>query len=182
MNPIGSIFQNLLRIITPEELGELTSKHNGGKFLSLTELVEERLDDIVRDFSSDEAYDQTPSKAKILPFKKPTNTEEVLELSEDENTEVDGEIHHAELKNSEAIEVKEKSTEVVPEYNEKDNLSTFILLEKARLKRSQQTLKQKEIIQMYSQNAAVDIEQVKVEKENLNKSARSGVLVDKKQF
>jgi hypothetical protein len=69
---------NLLRIITPEEIGEIATKHNGGKFLSLTDLVTERVEQrIYRDFSSTESmneiHDVYNSNAKILPFKKVTS-------------------------------------------------------------------------------------------------------------
>src|SRR5665647_19826 len=84
------LIMNLLRLITPEEIGDIATKHNGGKFLSLTDLVNERVDHkIYRDFSSADSMDEIhddhnkPLEAKILPFKRQADANSEL------NTETD---------------------------------------------------------------------------------------------
>lgn len=74
MSAQSILIQNLLRILTPEEIGDIATKHNGGKFLSLNDLVNERVDKkIYRDFSTQDYMEEFHEKskgAKILPFKK----------------------------------------------------------------------------------------------------------------
>jgi hypothetical protein len=68
------------------------------------------------------------------------------------------------------------------EHNEEENMSSFILIEKARLKKSQKTLKQKEIIELYQKNSNVDVEQIKSTNQTPGEASEAGVLVNKKQY
>ena len=167
---------DLLRIITPEEVGEITTKHNGGKFSSLTDLVNERVKkNIYRNFSVPIVEDEL--EAKILPFRA---------VEESEVTEEKLEINKEKLQESlntlaRNIAQKDKSDEKV-DHKEDENMSSFILIEKARLKKSQQVLKQKEILELYQKNINVDVEQIKGQEENMTNSREQGVLVNKKQY
>ncbi len=77
----NQLIMNLLRVITPEEIGEITTKHNGGKFFSLTDLIKERVEkNINRDFSKD-VSDEDSNQAKILPFSN--SIEELMNGDED---------------------------------------------------------------------------------------------------
>jgi len=182
------LIMNLLRLITPEEIGDIATKHNGGKFLSLTDLVNERVEqNVFRDFSHadalDDFHDQN-SKAKILPFKK--NTEDTLESTQVEAESSEEVISLAALADSQVAQTKneesneETSSEIAHQENE--NMSSFILIEKERLKRSQKSLKQKEIIDLYQKNSSVDVEQIKGSNTNLSQAREAGVLVNKKQY
>lgn len=162
------LIMKLLRLITPEEIGDIATKHNGGKFLSLTDLVSERTEHkIYRDFSSPNSMDEIhdarsqSSQAKILPFIKPMSLN-------DEVVETDTESNKPSQENS--------------EHKDNENMSSFILIEKARLKRSQQILKQKEIIDLYQKNSHIDVEQIKGSNNNLAEAPEAGVLVNKKQY
>ncbi|MBP9681424.1 MAG: hypothetical protein KBD76_08465 [Bacteriovorax sp.] len=181
------LIMNLLRLITPEEIGDIATKHNGGKFLSLTDLVNERVErQIYRDFSSpdsmEEIHDAHSAQAKILPFnKKPT--------SPDSNTAQEGEAlllagpENEKSGNTVIDKDKEEGhTKEVIEHKEDENMSSFIMIEKARLKRSQRTLKQKEIIDLYQKNSNVEVEQIKASNSNLGHEQEAGVLVNKKQY
>jgi hypothetical protein len=149
----------LLRIITPEEISDIATRHNGGKFLSLTALAVERFEEkVFRDFSDDEKIHseiEEKSAAKILPFTK----------GENPNIEV--------LSNVQAPKVT---------HAENENMATFILIEKERLKKSQQTLKQREIIDLYRKNSHVDVEQIKQANQDVNNSEDAGILVNKKHY
>ena len=68
------------------------------------------------------------------------------------------------------------------EHSEDENMSTFILVEKARLKKSQKVLKQKEIIDLYQKNSSVDVEQIKSMNSEAAQGTEAGVLVNKKQY
>ncbi len=179
------LIMNLLRLITPEEIGDIATKHNGGKFLSLTDLMNERVEHgISRDFSSpmmmEEIYEAENSQAKILPFKKADRTEEkVSEVSPAKDEVVSlTDVAQATLSESQSP----THTEYEEDHKDNENMSSFILIEKARLKRSQQTLKQKEIIELYQKNSHVDVEQIKSSNTNSAQAKEAGVLVNKKQY
>ncbi len=184
------LIMNLLRLITPEEIGDIATKHNGGKFLSLTDLVNERVErNIYRDFSNPESTDKIHEEhshnkqAKILPFKKPETANDIQLSSTDksgENPVSLADMANASLENSESSAPEEKKAEV--EHKENENMSSFILIEKARLKRSQQILKQKEIIDLYQKNSTVDVEQIKGSNTNLAQAREAGVLINKKHY
>ncbi len=191
------LIMNLLRIITPEEIADIATKHNGGKFLSLTDLVNERVErKIYRDFSSSDSVDEIHEEhahqaneksgvAKILPFNK---------------KEVEAEVKTARIEHESPAPrfvVQSISTsQLKPEYEdqvepaknpgsihkEDENMSSFILVEKARLKNSQKTLKQKEIIDLYNKNSNVDVEHIKSTNQNPSTSGEGGVLINKKQY
>ena len=177
------LIMNLLRIITPEEIGEIATKHNGGKFLSLTDLVTERVEqNIYRDFSSsdstNEIHEAHSAHAKILPFNKIKN-EEVSETKKIVQEESLANFDNNEVEKKD-IEKDNKIEKV--EHSENENMSSFILIEKARLKKTQQVLKQKEIIDLYQKNSNVDVEQIKGANSNFEQSREAGVLVNKKQY
>lgn len=183
------LIMNLLRVITPEEIGDIATKHNGGKFLSLTDLVNERVEhNVYRDFSSadafEEMHEQHNQKAKILPFKKsedeslettkvePLQSEEVSSLSAMAEAQLS-----SNKKEKPGHDPKQEAA-----HQENENMSSFILIEKERLKRSQQSLKQKEIIDLYQKNSSVDVEQIKGSNNNFAQAKEAGVLVNKKQY
>lgn len=190
------LIMTLLRIITPEEIADIATKHNGGKFLSLTDLVNERVDrKIYRDFSStdsmDEIHDEhavqhteTEGSAKILPFNKVDHAEDAsAELVADSPSQK----FVAQLRPTSQLapvyeEVQAPAKVSLVEHKEDENMSTFILVEKNRLKESQKALKQKEIINLYQKNSNIDVEQIKSTNQNPSTSSEAGVLVNKKQY
>jgi hypothetical protein len=193
MSAQSLLIQNLLRILTPEEIGDIATKHNGGRFLSLNDLVNERIDKkIYRDFSTQDYMEEFHEKskgAKILPFKK-SGEESTDGASEKNFTDQDGAEGVAHQSLTEAGEAhlsrRNANSEDPPAQNEihddGENMSSFILIEKARLKRSQKMLKQREIIDLYQKNSNVDVEQIRGSNTNLEQSSEAGVLVNKKQY
>ena len=187
MSAQSILIQNLLRILTPEEIGDIATKHNGGKFLSLNDLVNERIDKkIYRDFSTQDYMEEFHEKskgAKILPFKKNGDAEE---SSASEATDPTEEIAHQSLTGMGEAQLAQAgaSKESLEDsaHADGENMSSFILIEKARLKRSQKMLKQREIIDLYQKNSNVDVEQIRGSNNNLEQSSEAGVLVNKKQY
>lgn len=187
------LIMTLLRIITPEEIADIATKHNGGKFLSLTDLVNERVDrKIYRDFSSTDSMDEiheehasqhteTEGLAKILPFNKLENTEVATEevaaaprfVTQSKPTSQFAPAY-------EHVEAPAKAA--IVEHKEDENMSSFILVEKKRLQQSQKALKQKEIINLYQKNSNIDVEQIKSTNQNPSTASEAGVLVNKKQY
>ncbi len=189
------LIMKLLRIITPEEIADIATKHNGGKFLSLTDLVNERVEHkIYRDFTGTDSVDvihedharQKDEGAKILPFKKAIESSEAVSGEEGPAPEsaprfVTQAISTSQVKYHEQEVVHQAKAPVI-EHKEDENMSSFIMVEKARLKNSQKSLKQKEIIDLYQKNSNVDVEQIKTTNQNPTSSSESGVLVNKKQY
>lgn len=185
------LIMSLLRIITPEEIGEITTKHNGGRFQPLTDLMNERVhQQIFRDFSSyqPENTETKEKTAKILPFPAPSSKEgeEIPILVKDENSlspELDEEKIKASLNElAHKMAQLEKEEKELNKHSEDENMSSFILIEKIRLKKSQQALKEKEILALYQKNISVDVEQIRGQEENMTQSKEAGVLVNRKQY
>ncbi|MGZ3788450.1 MAG: hypothetical protein ACXVLQ_08005 [Bacteriovorax sp.] len=177
------LIMNLLRLITPEEIGDIATKHNGGKFLSLTELVRERVEQkIYRDFSTpdsmEEIHEAHANQAKILPFKAKVPVDPAS-FTNEEQVEPISLTDLAQVELNQLVQ-KEESRGI--QHKEDENMSSFILIEKERLKRSQQSLKQKEIIDLYQKNSHVDVEQIKGSNNNLAQAREAGVLVNKKHY
>jgi len=185
MAATNHLIMELLRIITPEEVGEITTKHNGGKFQSLTDLVNERVQkNIFRNFAQNIEQDEGEG-AKILPFKLEDLDED---LSANEESVDAPDLNPAEISRGLtelAKNMLDKKSSVEHEEQDHDtdeNMSSFILIEKARLKKSQQTLKRKEVLELYQKNISVDVEQIRGQEDNLSQSKEAGVLVNKKQY
>ena len=60
--------------------------------------------------------------------------------------------------------------------------SLFILEEKKRLKASQFKLKSREVLELYKKSAEVNITEEKSTRDDLSKSSKVGVLVNKRQY
>ena len=194
------LIMNLLRIITPEEIADIATKHNGGKFLSLTDLVNERVErKIYRDFTSNDSMDEI-------------HGEHATQHSEDDHNDDDDNILHFKIDapppaviipDEELIPrfvavpkaittsqvapvhqeefIAEKPPKVI-EHVDDENMSSFILIEKERLKKSQKALKQKEILSLYQKNSNIDVEQIKTSNKAPGGSSEDGVLINKKQY
>ena len=190
------LIMNLLRIITPEEIADIATKHNGGKFLSLTDLVNERVErNIYRDFSSLDSMDEIHEEhaqqglekggsAKILPFGKkeiePHSSQQIIEGEPQPRFVV--QMKSTSQFAPQTLDQVAPTEAVVVEHKQNENMSAFIIIEKARLKASQKSLKQKEIINLYQQNSNIDVEQIKSTNQNPGSSSETGVLVNKKQY
>ena len=163
------LLNTILRVLTPEEISTLTTKSIEDNRVSLTDIINQRLDGVGHDFSDPEKM------AKILPFKN---------LNEQPDEEVN--ITFCGLRSQEYLErffERKKMTDTA--LDEKGDLietSSFIFKEKERFAYSQAKLKQREVLGLYKVNAAVDVDQVRALKNDLSQWAHSGVLINKKQY
>jgi hypothetical protein len=167
------LLYHLVRILTPDELNELTSTSKGRNLVSLTKMLSNDLDE-----------EKAPSEgAKILPFKKKEEEEPEKEKS-------------ASLL---AVDIKcgEKCLTIIDDYVKRitvlnkrfskncpvsQETSSFIISEKTRFKDNYNKIKSKEILSLYQKNASVDIEREKSsKKEDQTQSSILGVLINKKQ-
>jgi hypothetical protein len=169
-----NLLTDYLRLITPEEISELTTAYAGNSRVELTELLEHVSGGSPLEFGED------AEGAKILPFVNKTN--EVLAKSDDElANEVSAGPNVIEFV-AHFLHVVSLGETSRGSSGEAVETSTFIINEKERFKYAQEKMKQKEIMSLYMKNALVDIEQEKTLKDDLSKSSQVGVLVNKKQF
>lgn len=182
-----NIFADILRILTPDELSVLTTVSEGEQLFSLTEMMES-------EFVSPRLRQKISGdhRAKIIPFTK------VAKTSEDRQTQAEGLAKDvAEELKSGGVNPEEMNTVRVKEgdqlFQEPDvseegieakvlDLGDFIIKEKQRLKESQKKLKEQEVVGLYRKSASVDLEQEKMLKNDMSKSANGGILVNKKQL
>lgn len=171
----SSLMMSLLRILTPEEINELTTTSEGNKRVPLTQLMYRKMG------VATEEEIESASLAKILPFTFPEK-----ESDEDSVHEASDQI--------EKVEQGEHELEAGPESehgqigvheealasNGRLPTSVFILHEKKRLEANVHKMRSKELLKSYRKNASLDIEQEKGLRDDMKKSSRSGVLVNKK--
>ncbi len=163
----ASLLTDIMRILTPEEISELTSTSSGSSRVQLTDML-----DLYE--TGQELPDPENMGAKILPFNKEETSSEV-EIIYETGPHVIEAIQNFLKKLSLGNTALSKEGKAV-------ETSTFILNEKERFEYVQAKLKKQEVMGLYMKNATVDIEQEKALKDDLKKSSRSGVLVNKKQF
>jgi|GEM_PF-631738 len=183
------LIKDLLRILTPEEISELTTSYGGKKKVSLSLLTEADLVgnsfEKVMEKAQDEEISETEGdegKAKILPF--------------------DG--VHQELEESFSAQVGPRVIKLMAEYDkafkkmdqtvlgpkrfakrkgngQKQQTSTLILEQKKKLFKSYSKIKSMEVLTLYKTTGSVTIELDKSKREENAYSDSKGVLVNKKQ-
>lgn len=190
---VRNLFADILRILTPDELRSLTTVSESEQLFSLTEMMEnEFVTPRLREKKSIKTT-SSDAKAKILPF---TSSVEISKSEENKNSAealaivVAEEIKSGEIKATEMnVRVgpqdevfKEPSIENSESENNVIDIGDFIIREKSKLKDSQKKLKEQEVFGLYRKSAAVDLEQEKLLKNDMSKSANGGILVNKKQL
>lgn len=182
-----NLFADILRILTPDELSVLTTVSEGEQLYSLTEMMErEFVIPRLRQKANDD------HKAKILPFSKAPKTSEDRKVEAEVLAKsVAEEIKTGEPKPDEINDVKVAATDEIfqePDVSDEAiqnkvvDLGDFIIKEKQRLKESQKKLKEQEVFGLYRKSASVDLEQEKLLKNDMSKTASGGILVNKKQL
>ncbi len=162
---------HLLRILTPDELNELTTTSKGRNLVSLTKMLTSDLDD-------------EKSGAKILPFKRKEESEESHE-SEDAGEALAITIECGAKCKSILDDHVKRITILDRAYSKNcpvnQETSSFIISEKTRFKENYNKIKSKEVLSLYEKNASFDIQREKNQKEDISSSSNVGVLVNKKQ-
>ena len=165
----SSLMMSLLRILTPEEINELTTTSEGNKRVPLTQLMYLKMG--VE--TSDEM--ESASVAKILPFTFPDKDDD----TDDEKSTLNEASQGPDIEVAE-IEPDEQAQADPSESDEKLQTSVFILVEKKRLENTVHKMRSKDLIKSYKKNASIDLEQEKGLREDMSQSSRSGVLINKK--
>jgi hypothetical protein len=153
------LFMDMLRLITPEEISELVTKHEGEIKFALTEALEA----LLKGKEFDAANGIVENSDNVLQFPK-AKTEETQELV----------CEWPRINDAESGQVEFKA--------ESDTTSSFILSEKKRFEKNQRILKSREIHKLYQAESAVNVEFKRQTSKDLNKSSEVGLLLDKKHF
>ena len=176
-----TILRDLLRILTPEEIDELTTVSASSSRVSLTDVIENYfngVDILSENYEAKEDIDTS----NVIPLNSKTSKVIVEKKIESPQVEEEG-IKQKKEKSDAKKEKKDPlffdEEDVVIE--EKVDATVFILEEQRKSKDSLKKMKQKEIFSLYRSNAAVAIDQEKKFKNDLSKSTNVGVLVNKKQ-
>lgn len=168
MAAINILYRGYLRILTPEEIKDLTTSSEGDRRVSLTDVINYKFDGNEIDLFSKEG-----PGAKILPFVR----------KEESGSGYKGSAGREVVECIERFFIREDNAETaLDEIGREVETSTFIINEKKRFAYSQAKLKGAEILSLYRKNSLVDIEQEKIIKDDLEKSTQSGILVNKKHY
>lgn len=168
-----NLLKDLLRILTPNEINELTTKSDGDNLAPLSELLMEEIDEFEwrakygeeTEFKKKVSYRAGKSASKLFRFVGLTNTKTiVIKIEEDESK--------TSARNAPSI--KENAD------GQSEGDEDFLKI-KEQLKGAYRKIKGKEVLNLYQDYAAIDINQLKATKDDLKKSAHSGNLVNKRQ-
>lgn len=188
----GQLIRNLLRILTPEEIADLTTSSSGMKKVSLSLVLEsdlhgenykEVMERLQIEEEEEEAEDSSDGKAKILPFNQTGE-----ETAEDVISYQAGQRVHALImeysKVFQELDKKVLGPKRFPRRSSssgKKQTSMLILEQKAKLHNSYAKIKSKEVMSLYQQSSNADVRKKKDEEEDFSFSSNLGLLINKKQ-
>ncbi|MEE2744335.1 MAG: hypothetical protein VYD54_10525 [Bdellovibrionota bacterium] len=161
MGQSNKIVRELLRLVTPDEISELTKIAGAKPKVPLTQLVEKELQSI-----------------KEYNF----NRMEGGGVSIDEDS---GEQKSKDRSNINLESEEKKGLRFLNgEGDEPLRGSLFILSQKEKLRSSVSKIKEKEVLELYKDNSAVDLNQEKQNRKRDDRtlSSHTGVLVNKRQY
>lgn len=181
----GQLIRNLLRILTPEEIADLTTSSSGMKKVSLSlvlesDLVGKNYRDVIQELQEEEPEED--GKAKILPF----------------DEEVESEIKPI------SVQVGQRVHALIEEYNKvfkeldkkvlgpkrfpkrsssgsRKQTSVLILEQKAKLHSSYAKIKSKEVMSLYQQSSNTEVRKGSEDDKDFSISSNQGLLINKKQ-
>lgn len=163
------MMRNILRVITPNEINDLTTTSVGENKVPLSEILDDEIDRLEL-FSTGHGREAD----NILLFRKKRDFRagnsskrlfSFLGLENEENVVINKRTF------------RNKSSENSKDINKKDNF----LNAQESLRESQKKLKSAEVFQLYKKSSSISSEQIKHSKDDLSKSTNIGVLVNKKQ-
>jgi hypothetical protein len=186
----NNLVMRVLRVITPDEISQMVDSSTVHLVSTLTDQIKEK-----PELFTNQQMD-VQADARVLSFKReqPQSEEfgqEELEQEVESKSVVGSDVvgesdWEWQSKQADPSRPKRKLDFLREENREKPkpkkvNMSIFILSEKAKMAAAQRKLKSVEIHKLYKQNNAIDIEQVKKNRDDLGKSNNIGLLIRKKQ-
>lgn len=183
----GQLIKNLLRILTPEEIAELTTSSSEKKKVSLSLLIQSDLEgedyeEVMEKYQKvGESKEEELSEAKILPFDT-EGVEEGVAFTFQTGQRVHSLIQEYGKVFAE-LDKKVLGNKRFPKKNSfsgKKQTSELILEQKKKLHASYSRIKSQEILSLYRETNSTEIQKSKSE-EDFSYSSKLGVLINKKQ-
>lgn len=184
----GQIIKNLLRVLTPEEISELTSSSSEKKKVGLSLLLSSDLkgEDYQKIMDSMQVEEtkvsnQSTSEAKILPFDEEEREEQLLVLQTGQRVAALMLEYGKVFKELDKKVLGPKRFPKIKSRGNRQQTSTLILEQKKKLYESYSKIKSKEILNLYRVNKDVDLVKKNGSEDDLSFSSKLGVLINKKQ-
>ncbi|MFG1493206.1 hypothetical protein [Halobacteriovorax sp. ZH4_bin.1] len=168
----GNLIRNLLRVLTPEEVSDLTTLGDASAKDALTDLL-------LAQNRGDKISYSPHGLAKVIPFPDRFEASQAPALDPDEEIVTGPRVDQ--FINQFVTKVKFESGKVHPGAKPVET-STFILNEKEKFKTVYTRLKSREVLDLYAKNSVVDLEQERKNRRDLSKNSSTGVLVNKKHY
>ncbi len=166
------LLHKLMMLLSPEEIRALTTDSQGEQRVSLTEMILKE-------------QGQMAGEAKILPFKAAEAATGAVGLAQAVGAPTETLKVEKAKENLTLVPTPPTSEEVeVPKAEDLGTgmSATLLILEvKEKLKHTQEKLKEKEVLNLYRKSSAIDINQEKLNRNDLKKSSNLGILVNKRQ-
>lgn len=180
---IKPIIRSLFRILTPEEISDLTTSTNSRKKVGLSLLLEKDLkgDSYKELFEAEETDEEETNEAKILPL----NGDEVNESAEKVIYQVGEKTNLLLIEYSKVFQELDKKVLGPKRFpkrkssSNKKQASVLILEQKEKLHASFCKIKSQEVYRLYKSSASVELSKSGNEEDTY--SLQSGVLVNKRQ-
>lgn len=184
----GQLVKNLLRILTPEEIAELTTSSSEKKKVNLSLLIQSDLNgenyiEVMETYQNpDDGNDEKElGEAKILPFGEEEVEEEVsfvFQVGQRVNSLIEeyGKVF-AELDKK---VVGAKRFPKKRSFSGKKQTSELILEQKKKLHESYSKIKSQEVLSLYQETNSNEV-QKRTKDEDFSYSSKLGVLINKKQ-
>lgn len=182
----GELVRNLLRILTPEEIADLTVSSSGKKKVDLSLLVESSLrgedyKSIIEKAQVEDEEESELNEAKILPFDEGEVKTEPLTFQAGQRVHALMEQYSKVFAEMDKKVLGPKRFPKIKGFSSKQQTSTLILEQKKKLFASYSKIKSMEVLSLYKDSNAVELKHTKGKEEDFSLSSRQGVLVNKKQ-
>lgn len=203
MNEENMLLGRVLRLLTPYEIEDLTTKSEGDKRVSITDLLfkeynieAEQMVPVVNNHenilnSSKIEAKQENNLEIVPPVIISLSSQNEKEIDKKSKTEVEAvKVKHQEIERPNFQKKKEKCLAVSFLYSEdedeivveeKVDNNVFILDEQRKMKKTIKKMNSQSLMGLYQKNASLDIDHEKNSSGDLAKSTSIGVLVNKRR-
>lgn len=185
----GELIRTLLRVLTPEEIGDLTISSTGKKKVDLSLIIESSMSGLdykkvmeKKQEESEESDDESLGEAKILAF-----DEKADEVVEPISFQAGQRVHALMEQYGKVFAEMDKKVMGPKRFPKRKSAanrqptSALIIEQKKKLHASYSKIKSMEVLSLYNENKSVDIPHNKGKEEDFSFSSRLGVLINKKQ-
>lgn len=185
----GQLIRNLLRILTPEEIADLTTSSSGMKKVSLSlvlesDLIGKNYREVIEELQKEEAEeeDTEDGKAKILPFEnEPEEEAPAFHIQAGQRVHSLIQEYNKVFKELDKKILGPKRFPKRSTSGNRKQTSMLILEQKAKLHSSYAKIKSKEVMSLYQKSSSAEVRKKSDDENDFSISSNQGLLVNKKQ-